>query len=139
MIRDSKKDARETDEKGREEQQSADTPRPRGSGSDGGNEMAGQLKGGEGPPDAVNAEEEIIRLGPEELAEVIKIKDEEIVKKNEEIVALKDVLQRRQADFENYKKRVVKSQDEYRNLAIRDLSQDIITINDDLIRAVEAA
>ncbi len=139
MIRDSKKDARETDEKGREEQQSADTPRPRGAGSDGGNEMAGQLKGGEGPPDAVNAEEEMIRLGPEELAEVIKIKDEEIVKKNEEIVALKDVLQRRQADFENYKKRVVKSQDEYRNLAIRDLSQDIITINDDLIRAVEAA
>ncbi len=139
MIRDSKNDASETDEKGREGQQAADSLRSQTGGSDERNEMAGPLKGGEGPPGTANDEEEMIRLGPEELAEVIRKKDEEIVKKNEEIVALKDVLQRRQADFENYKKRVVKSQDEYRNLAIRDMSSDIITINDDLLRAVEAA
>ncbi|HSV96495.1 MAG TPA: nucleotide exchange factor GrpE [Spirochaetota bacterium] len=139
MIRDSKNDARETDGKRRETQQAADASRPQEGGSGGEDEMNGHLKGVEGPPGTVNAEDEMIRLGPEDLAEVIRKKDEEIVKKNEEIAALKDILTRRQADFENYKKRVVKSQDEYRNLAIRDMSRDIININDDLLRAVEAA
>ena len=139
MIRDSKNEAREADSKGQAGQQAADMSKAQAGGPGNGNEMGGQIKGGEGPPGGASAEDEMIRLGSEELADVIRKKDEEIVKKNEEIEALKDVLKRRQADFENYKKRVVKSQDEYRNLAIRDMSQDIITINDDLLRAVEAA
>ena len=60
-------------------------------------------------------------------------------KKEKEIAELKDLMQRRQADFENYKKRVLKSQEENRKYAIKDLALDIITINDDLLRAVEAS
>ena len=65
--------------------------------------------------------------------------EEEISRKKEEIDALKDILKRRQADFENYKKRVIKSQEEYRKGAIKDMALDIIDINDDLLRAIDAA
>ncbi len=64
---------------------------------------------------------------------------EELNKKNEELTALKDLLVRRQADFENYKKRVIRMQEDDRKLAIKDMALDVITINDDLIRAIEAA
>ncbi len=64
---------------------------------------------------------------------------EELNKKNEELAALKDLLMRRQADFENYKKRVIRMQEDDRKLAIKDMALDVITINDDLIRAIEAA
>jgi molecular chaperone GrpE len=65
--------------------------------------------------------------------------DEELKKARQEIDDLKDVLQRRQADFENYKKRLAKDREEQKKLAIRDLALDIININDDLLRAVDAA
>lgn len=64
---------------------------------------------------------------------------EELNKKNEELTALKDLLMRRQADFENYKKRIIRMQEDDRKLAIKDIACDVITINDDLIRAIEAA
>ena len=65
--------------------------------------------------------------------------EEELQKKDSELVAVKDLLLRRQADFENYKKRVMRTQEEQKKLAIKDLSLDIITINDDLLRAIQAA
>ncbi len=65
--------------------------------------------------------------------------EEELKKARQEIDDLKDVLQRRQADFENYKKRLAKDREEQKKLAIRDLALDIININDDLLRAVDAA
>jgi molecular chaperone GrpE len=65
--------------------------------------------------------------------------DEEFKKARQEIEDLKDILQRRQADFENYKKRLAKDREEQKKLAIRDLALDIININDDLLRAVDAA
>ncbi|MCX7679078.1 MAG: nucleotide exchange factor GrpE [Spirochaetes bacterium] len=64
---------------------------------------------------------------------------EEAEKKSREICELKDLMQRRQADFENYKKRVIKGQEEMRKLAIKDFALDIISINDDLLRAIEAS
>ena len=67
------------------------------------------------------------------------VKGEEIAKLKEEMESLKDTLLRRQADFENYKKRVHRDRQEQKKLAIRDLALDIITINDDLLRAVDAA
>jgi molecular chaperone GrpE len=65
--------------------------------------------------------------------------NEELGKARQEIEDLKDILQRRQADFENYKKRLAKDREEQKKLAIRDLALDIININDDVLRAVEAA
>jgi len=73
------------------------------------------------------------------LRESLKAKEEELVKRKEELDQMKDLMMRRQADFDNYKKRMVKSQDEYRKLAIKDMSIDIIQINDDILRALEAA
>lgn len=78
-------------------------------------------------------------VGSNLLNEDYKRFEEDIAKKKEEIDALKDILKRRQADFENYKKRVLKSQEEYRKVAIKDMALDIIDINDDLLRAIEAA
>jgi molecular chaperone GrpE len=64
---------------------------------------------------------------------------EENTKLKEELTTLKDTMMRRQADFENYKKRLFKQQAETRSMAIRDFAHDVILINDDLLRAIEAS
>ncbi len=46
---------------------------------------------------------------------------------------------RRQAVFENYKKRMARQQGESRKMAIKDFSNDIMEINDDLLRAIDAS
>lgn len=66
-------------------------------------------------------------------------KDEEIGALKEEIAALKESMLRRQADFENYKKRMIKDREETRRNAIKDMALDIIGVNDDLLRAIDAA
>jgi molecular chaperone GrpE len=63
----------------------------------------------------------------------------ELEKKNKEIETLTETMKRRQADFENYKKRMVKMQEEQSKLAIKDFALDVININDDLLRAFEAS
>ena len=65
--------------------------------------------------------------------------EEEIIRLNKELDALRDLLQRRQADFENYKKRSIKMQEEFKKLAVKDFAFDIINVNDDIIRAIEAS
>ena len=63
----------------------------------------------------------------------------EIIRLTKEIETLKDLLQRRQADFENFRKRTAKLQEDYKKLAIRDFAYDIINVNDDIARAIEAS
>ncbi|MDY6935242.1 MAG: nucleotide exchange factor GrpE [Spirochaetota bacterium] len=63
----------------------------------------------------------------------------DLQKKDEEIQSLMDLLKRRQADFENYKKRRIKEQEEYKQVVIKDIALDILNINDDLLRAIDAA
>lgn len=75
----------------------------------------------------------------EKLEKEISVQDEEIMKLNKEVDTLKDLLQRRQADFENFRKRTVKAQEEYKKLAIKDFAYDILNISDDLSRAIEAS
>lgn len=75
----------------------------------------------------------------EKLEKEISAQDEEIIKLNKEVDTLKDLLQRRQADFENFRKRTVKIQEENKKLAIKDFAYDILNINDDLLRAIEAS
>ena len=74
-----------------------------------------------------------------EYREQIESLKEELTKKGEEILVLKDTMLRRQADFENYKKRAIKQQEEQRRYSIRNIAHDIIQINDDLLRAIEAS
>lgn len=75
----------------------------------------------------------------ETLKKELSKREETIKNKNEEIESLKDILKRRQADFENYKKRILKSYEETKKLAIKDFALEIIDINDDLLRALEAS
>ncbi len=77
------------------------------------------------------------RLG--ELREKVAEKEEDILKLRGEADSLKDLLQRRQADFENYKKRNARLMEDSKKFAIRDFASDIILINDDLLRAIEAS
>jgi len=65
--------------------------------------------------------------------------DSEVKKLTEELETLRDLMQRRQADFENYKKRQLKLQHDQKRLAIKDMALDILNINDDLLRAIEAS
>jgi molecular chaperone GrpE len=69
----------------------------------------------------------------------VSAQDEEIIRLHKEIETLKDLLQRRQADFENFRKRTVKLQEDYKKLAIKDFACDIINVNDDISRAIEAS
>lgn len=64
---------------------------------------------------------------------------EELEKLKAELASVKDSMLRRQADFENYKKRMGRQQDESRRNIIRDMSLEIIRVNDDLLRALDAA
>mgnify|MGYP001767557766 CR=1 FL=1 len=84
------------------------------------------------------AEEQCVEEN-EKLEKEISAQDEEIMKLNKEVETLKDLLQRRQADFENFRKRTVKIQEEYKKLAIKDFACDILNISDDLSRAIEAS
>jgi molecular chaperone GrpE len=45
---------------------------------------------------------------------------------------------RRQAEFDNYRKRMIKQQEDNKRFAIRDMALDIISVNDDLLRAISA-
>ncbi len=63
----------------------------------------------------------------------------ELEKKIKEIETLTDTMKRRQADFENYKKRMIKTQDEQKKFAIKDFALEIINVYDDVLRAFNAA
>lgn len=62
-----------------------------------------------------------------------------IQKKDQELSSLKDMMLRRQADFENYKKRVIQKEADQKKLAVKDMAIEILGINDDLLRALDAA
>lgn len=62
-----------------------------------------------------------------------------IAKKDGEIALLKEQILRSRADFDNFRKRCIKTEEMNRKLAVKDFAVDIIDINDNLIRASEAA
>jgi molecular chaperone GrpE len=64
---------------------------------------------------------------------------EQLKKLTSENESLKDLMQRRQADFENYKKRMLKQFEDSRKYALKDIAEDIISVYDDLLRAIDAA
>lgn len=85
--------------------------------------------------DKVNVKEET----PDSLKKKLEQAEADIEKKDKEIAEIKDLLQRRQADFENYKKRIAKTHEDFKKLAVKDFALDVIIINDDLLRAIEAS
>ncbi|MCL2025834.1 MAG: nucleotide exchange factor GrpE [Leptospirales bacterium] len=81
------------------------------------------------PAEAESAEEALEGFTEEDI----------VLKLQEELADMKDQLLRKQADFENYKKRMIKLQEDNRKLALRDIALDIVQINDDLLRALDAS
>ena len=69
-------------------------------------------------------------------AEMLKA---ELCKKDQEIASLKDVLLRNKADFDNFRKRIAKTEEQNKKMSVVGIAGEIIKINDDLIRTVEAA
>lgn len=100
-----------------------------------------------------SAEEAGEQLPPDETAEleepqsgnsfveepVEETSEDECAKLQLELAAVKDSMLRRQADFDNYKKRMVKLQEDNRKYAIKEIASDVVQINDDLLRAIEAS
>ena len=69
-------------------------------------------------------------------AEMLKA---ELCKKDQEIASLKDVLLRNKADFDNFRKRIAKTEEQNKKMSVVGIAGEIIKINDDLIRTVEDA
>jgi molecular chaperone GrpE len=65
--------------------------------------------------------------------------DDSLQKKDFEIAQLKDALLRARADFDNFRKRCIKNEEINKKLAVKDMALDIININDNIIRASDAA
>jgi len=72
------------------------------------------------------------------LRENLGQKEAEVAKLQAELASLKDASLRRQAEFDNYRKRMIKQQEDNKRFAIRDMAVDIISVNDDLLRAISA-
>jgi len=93
----------------------------------------------------LNGEERISEVASVQETESVEEAFEEfteggvVLKLQEEIAGMKDLLLRKQADFENYKKRMIKLQEDNRKLTLRDIALDIVQINDDLLRAIDAS
>ena len=64
---------------------------------------------------------------------------EKLKKAEEEIAVLKDTLLRKQADFENYRKRVIREKEETVKFGNTNLLLDLISIIDDFERAINSA
>lgn len=71
--------------------------------------------------------------------ELISKMNEEVGILKKEIDLLKDTMLRRQADFENYKKRSCKQQDDQKRVMVANIARDVIKINDDLLMAIDAS
>jgi molecular chaperone GrpE len=63
--------------------------------------------------------------------------ERELEDKAEQVDDLETRLKRKQADFENYKKRAKKRQEQLKERATEDLVERIVSVRDDLVRALE--
>jgi molecular chaperone GrpE len=63
---------------------------------------------------------------------------EETAEVRERVEDLESKLKRKQADFQNYKKRAKKRQEQLKERATEDLVEDLIDVRDNLVRALDA-
>ncbi|KXS40456.1 MAG: molecular chaperone GrpE, partial [Methanohalophilus sp. T328-1] len=69
---------------------------------------------------------------PEELEQLVQEKDAEIA-------SLKEDLLRKRAEFDNFRKRTRKEQEEFRNFAVENLMMELLDVYDNFERAIESA
>jgi len=84
-------------------------------------------------------ESEVKISGKKESQPDVEVLTKSLTEKEKELAELKDLMQRRQADFENYKKRCTRQEETNKRMLIRDIALDVIQINDNLERASAAA
>jgi molecular chaperone GrpE len=94
----------------------------------------------QGAPDADDLAERVAEYD-EELAEEVRSRAERleatIEERDAEIDDLTSRLKRTQADFQNYKKRAKKRQDQLKERATEDLVERLVTVRDNLLRALD--
>ena len=73
-----------------------------------------------------------------ELESEIESLESAVEEKDEEIDDLTSRLKRKQADFQNYKKRAKKRQDQIKERATEDLVERLVDVRNDLVRAIES-
>ncbi|MBS3817310.1 MAG: nucleotide exchange factor GrpE [Candidatus Thermoplasmatota archaeon] len=83
------------------------------------------------------SEEEKEQERDEEEQEELEDKEPTKEELQEEVDELESSLKKVMADFENYKKRMIKEKERVRDLATEDLMEDLIEILDDFERALE--
>ena len=82
--------------------------------------------------DDIEEEEEVKELTPlEQLHEQVRLKDEELLKQ-------KDTFLREKAELENFKKRLTKEKEDFVQFANERLLKELVQIEDNLERAMEA-
>jgi len=78
-----------------------------------------------------------VPIGGPELAELIAARSE-LKRLQSELAESRDALARRQADFENYRKRIERERGEVFNRVVADVARKLLPVVDNLVRAVEA-
>ncbi|MFC5366083.1 nucleotide exchange factor GrpE [Salinirubrum litoreum] len=72
-----------------------------------------------------------------ELVDRVAELESELADRDEEIEDLEGRLKRKQADFQNYKKRAKKRQDQIRDTATEDFVERVVPVRDNLVRALD--
>ena len=83
--------------------------------------------------------EKVVKSAIDDLKSELEKKDEEIDSLKKELAETKDTMMRRHAEFDNFKKRNVRLQEDKKKLAVKSMGLEIISINDNLHRALEAS
>lgn len=78
-------------------------------------------------------------LSREKLEEAVEELDRELAETKEELEEIEDVAKKTKADFENYKKKQDDRKERWQKEAQRELSEDLISVIDNLERALLAA
>lgn len=85
------------------------------------------------------AQEGLPETSEKEFIQVEKVRWIELEEKSKLIDSYVDLLQKLQAEYENYRKRVAKEKEEYRKFAVIDVFGEMLKILDNLHRAIESA
>jgi len=85
----------------------------------------------------VAAHDEALGRAVAELEADLADAEAELAERAEEVEDLTERLKRKQADFQNYKKRAKKRQERLKETATADFIEEITTVRDNLVRALE--
>lgn len=91
----------------------------------------------DGLADSVSKHDEELAEEVADLEAALATAETELAEKRSEVEDLEERLKRKQADFQNYKKRAKKRQTQLKERATEDLVERVVTIRDNLIRALD--